>query len=75
MIAGDVVAVHIYDHVEDGDRAEEFIVYGRVVEVTDKEIVIDSWEYADFNKPYDTNEKRWGILRAAVISIKQLVET
>ena len=63
---GDIVAVTFSDHVEDGSEPIEFVVYGRVAAKTRLSLVVDCWEYLDAKTPYDSNEKRYTILRRVV---------
>ena len=71
---GQVVSIRFLDHCEDGSKPIEFIVYGRIGKVCKNCVCVDSWEYANTKQPYDTNEKRFTILRSAVLEVKRLVE-
>jgi hypothetical protein len=69
---GKVMAVRFWDHVEDGSEPIEFTVYGRVAKVTDQYICVDSWEYVDRDKGYDSNVKRFTILRSCVVQAREV---
>ena len=49
-----------------GSEPIEFVVYGRVAAKTRLSLVVDCWEYLDAKTPYDSNEKRYTILRRVV---------
>jgi uncharacterized protein YifN (PemK superfamily) len=63
---GDIVECRFDDHVEDAGDVLDFIVWGRVEQVTRTKLVILSWAYADGTSRNDCNEKRWCIVRKAV---------
>jgi len=64
---GKVMGVRFLDHVEDGSEPADFTVYGRVAKVTDQYVCIDSWVYTDRTKGYDSNVKRFTLLRSCVL--------
>lgn len=69
---GDIVEVDFYDHVEDGRRAMRFVVYGRVEEITDRLVTVQSWTHKRRRSKPDGNEKRYTIMRCACESITKL---
>lgn len=71
---GWIVAVEFSDHIERGSRCPRFVVYGRLAGISRTELMIDSWDYKDVGKPYDSiNETRHTIVRGAVHKITRLV--
>jgi len=66
------VAVVFDDHVEDFAQPLLFIVYGRLVEVQRKYLVIESWTYADIKVTRDSNVKFWTVLRSAIRNCYEL---
>lgn len=74
--AGDIVECEFLDHVEDGGDPIRFRVWGRVAVVKREHYEILSWTYADEkSEAGDHNEKRWTIVRAAVVRITKLIPT
>lgn len=70
--AGSIVAITFLDHAENSSDVLPFVVYGRLIEVTDTKLVLDSWEYLDQDVEHDENEKRFAIVRAAVVSVRTM---
>lgn len=72
---GDVVEIHFLDHVEDGERALRFIVWGRIDRVYKKSLRIVSWAHED---PKDTQgsehgtEKTFTIVKSAITKLSSL---
>ena len=73
--AGDVVECDFLDHVEDGEEALSFTVWGRIESVTRQRLIIVSWAYQDGVKRGDHNEKRWVIVRSAITAIYPLIRS
>ena len=71
---GKLMAIRFLDHVEDGSEPAEFIVYGRVAKVAEAYVCIDSWVYSDNDKPYDSNVKRFTLLRSCIVKAWGLKE-
>ncbi len=72
---GMIVSVEFSDHVEGASSSIRFITYGRVHSVKRKEIVIDSWAYADkARKKFDGNQTRVTIIRSCIYRMVRLVE-
>lgn len=72
---GQVVAVDFLDHVEDGCRPLPFTVYGRVVSVSRKALVIDSWAHRDKRtRRQPDNLTTFCILRSAILQVRRLKE-
>jgi len=69
---GQIVAVTFLDHSEDHSEPITFTVYGRAARNTRTHVCVDSWEYTDQEAPYDTNEKRFSIVRTAISGIEVL---
>jgi hypothetical protein len=63
---GIIVEVEFLDHVEDSDSPLTFTVFGRIVDVQRKFLVIESWTYSDPKTPKDSNNKTWVILRSTI---------
>ncbi len=64
---GQVVSVRFLDHVEEGPNAHEFVVHGRIVNVTKVSITIRCWEYA--SEPlcnHDANTVQYVLVRGAI---------
>jgi hypothetical protein len=70
---GHIVAVEFFDHVEGGNRAVRFVVYGRVTSITRREISVDCWGYADPKAGRDGNVTRYTIVRSAICKVTRLV--
>lgn len=69
-----IVAVTFLDHVESGKEAkpERFTVYGRLVAMTPKAIVVASWAYASQRRNCDHNSTTFTILRSCVEKLEML---
>ena len=65
---GSVLEVRFMDHVEDGHKLLPCTVWGRLIKVTSKALVVRSWE-ADGRH----NSKDWAIARSTVRSLHVLV--
>ena len=74
MKAGDVVAIQFLDHVESGHgaKAERFVVYGRVVKVDARAIIVASWAYSAVRRRCDHNTTTYTILRSCVEKVTRL---
>lgn len=68
MKANDIVAVTFLDHVESPkvSKAEKFTVFGRVIQVTAKAVIVASWAYANKRRKCDHNTTTYTILRSCV---------
>ena len=67
--------IHFLDHVEDGDKAMKFVVWGRVDRVGKKCLRIVSWGHEDpVNPPpcEEGTEKTFTIVRSAITNLKIL---
>lgn len=69
---GSLVTIHFVDHAEDSSHPIKFMVHGRIAKKNRKEIAIDCWEYANLRKPYDSNEKRFAVVRRCISDIYEL---
>lgn len=74
---GYVVEVHFLDHVEDGEGAMKFIVWGRVDRVSRRSLRIVSWAHEDPLDPVAQDcekgtEKTFTIVRSAITELKVL---
>ena len=69
---GSMMMLTFDDHVEDGSAPIRCVVVGRVAKVTKEYVCIDSWYMDDPDTPYDSNTKRFTILRKVVIKAKRL---
>jgi len=58
---GSAVEVHFMDHVEDGHKLLPCTVWGRLIKVTAKALVVRSWEAKGVH-----NSKDWAIARSTV---------
>lgn len=71
--AGDIVECEFLDHVEDGGDPLRFLVWGVLAVNSRKHYEIISWAHADKEvATIPTNEKRWTIVKAAVIRISKM---
>jgi len=71
--AGDIVECEFLDHVEDGGPPLRFLVWGVLAVNSRKHYEILSWANADSSIECNpSNEKRWTIVKAAVIRIVKL---
>lgn len=65
--------VEFLDHVEDGGEPYRFLVWGILAVNARKHYEILSWAHADHSiETTASNEKRWTIVKAAVIRITKL---
>lgn len=73
---GDVVKVVFLDHVESGKAAkpERFFVYGRVVSIDSRALVIGCWVYPSTRRKTDHNNLTFTILRSCISSVTHLEE-
>ena len=72
---GNIVEVHFLDHVEDGDKPLEFIVWGRVDRVRKLSLRIIAWAARDasiLEGCHAHTEKTFTIVRSAITKIKNL---
>lgn len=72
---GDIVEIHFLDHVQDGEDALEFKVYGEVAAITRTSIRVLAWAHADksqrdVREPY--NESSFVIVKRAILSVRKL---
>jgi hypothetical protein len=68
--AGDIVECEFLDHVEDGGEPYRFKVWGVLAVKGRTHLEIISWAHADPTVPVlPHNEKRWTIVRAAVVNL------
>ena len=74
MKRGDIVAVTFLDHVESPKeaKAERFTVYGRVVKVDARAVIIASWAYSARARRCDHNTTTYTILRSCIERIDRL---
>lgn len=71
--AGDIVECEFLDHVEDGGDPMRFLVWGVLAVNSRKHFEIISWAHADASiEILPSNEKRWTIVKAAVIRITKM---
>jgi hypothetical protein len=69
-----IVAVTFLDHVESGKEAkpERFTVYGRLVSVSARALVVASWAYASQRRVCDDNSTTYTILRSCIERVETL---
>jgi hypothetical protein len=68
--SGDIVECEFLDHVEDGGEPCRFKVWGVLAIKGRTHLEIISWAHADPTVPVlPHNEKRWTIVRAAVVNL------
>lgn len=71
--AGDIVECEFLDHVEDGGDPIRFLVWGVLAVNGRKHYEILSWANADPTLEQTAhNEKRWTIVKAAVLRITKM---
>lgn len=63
-----IVDIEFRDHVE-GAGALTFVVSGKIASVTEREICVDCWRYANPRRKYDGNVTRFTILRSTITKI------
>jgi len=63
---GSIVEVHFLDHVENGDKPYEFVVYGRVAHVDRRSITVECWTYSDTRERDKSNVTKYVILKSAI---------
>ena len=75
MKTNDLVAVTFLDHVESPkvSKAEKFTVFGRVIQVTSRSVVVGSWTYANKRRKCDHNTTTYTILRSCIEGFDILV--
>lgn len=74
--AGDIVECEFLDHVEDGGEPYRFLVWGVLAVNSRKHYEIVSWAHADPTvESQPSNEKRWTIVKAAVLRITRMIPT
>lgn len=70
---GDIVECEFLDHVEDGGPPLRFLVWGLLVVANRRHYEIISWANADPSvETLPSNEKRWTIVKAAVVRISKM---
>jgi hypothetical protein len=73
---GELVEVSFLDHVEDGDEAIEFTVWGRVDRTTRNSILIMAWAFASeveaAKNSNHENVKTFTIVRRAITALHKL---
>lgn len=73
---GAVVEITFLDHVEDGNDAIEFKVWGRIRYVTKRTVTVETWAYADKNDEGDdgsVNVKAFTIVKKAMTDLRFLI--
>ena len=68
----DLLLISFIDHSSGVDEAMEFIAIGRLVDINERRILIDSWAYADPDTPRDINVDRMSVVLGAVSRITLL---
>lgn len=71
-LIGMVVGVELLDHAEDACEPGRFHVYGVLSDVHDDYICVDCWVYSGEAQTYDSNVKRFVVLRGAIVSMWEL---
>jgi len=69
---GQIVEVEFLDHARNISKPIKFIAYGRLASITRTAICVDDWVYAGKPRKFDDNITRHTIVRAAIVSIRQL---
>ena len=71
--AGDIVECEFLDHVEDGGEPYRFVVWGKLAVKGRVHYEIISWAHSDPTVTvHPHNEKRWTIVRSAVLRIQKM---
>ena len=75
MKANDIVAVTFLDHVESPkvSKAEKFTVFGRVIQVTARSVIVGAWCYASKRRKCDHNTTTYTILRSCIEHVDILI--
>jgi hypothetical protein len=71
MKVNDTVAITFLDHVESskGAKAEKFTVFGRIINITKRSVIVASWAYANRRRKCDHNTTTYTILRSCIESV------
>lgn len=71
---GQLVAVEFIDHVQHSNEPLTFVVYGRLLQVDRRSLVVGCWCYAEPRKKFDHNVDRYTIVRSAITKITHLTD-
>jgi hypothetical protein len=72
---GDIVEIHFLDHCQDGEKALDFVVWGRVNQVYENSIRVASWAHKEMDcKEHGgaDNETTFTIVTSAISAINIL---
>tara|TARA_R110000851_G_scaffold83469_6_gene182309 strand:+ start:1093 stop:1332 length:240 start_codon:yes stop_codon:yes gene_type:complete len=75
MKVNDTVAITFLDHVESskGAKAEKFTVFGRIISITKRSVIVASWAYANRRRKCDHNTTTYTILRSCIENVDVLL--
>ena len=68
MKINDIVSITFFDHVEATkvSKAEKFTVFGRVIQITKRSVIVASWAYSNKRRKCDHNTTTYTILRSCI---------
>ena len=68
MKTNDIVAITFLDHVESskGAKAERFTVFGRLIRIDSRSVIVASWAYTAKRRKCDHNTTTYTILRSCI---------
>lgn len=70
---GDEVRIRFLDHVEDGQEAIDFTVWGRISLLTKRTIAVECWAYTDLEEQDKHNVKMFTIVKKAILALHVMV--
>lgn len=74
---GDIVEITFLDHAENSSDAIEFVVYGKVMNITRHAYILGSWIYTDdvarATDGNTDNENYFTIVKTAILKKRRLV--
>jgi oligoendopeptidase F len=73
--AGDVIRLTFWDHVQNSSNLLKCSVYGKVLKVGQKKVVVESWTcHAKDKATVETNSERFAIIRSTIVEYEILSE-
>lgn len=74
MRRNDIVSVTFLDHVESPKeaKAERFVVFGRLLRIDSRAVIVASWAYSAKARKCDHNTTTFTILRSCIERIELL---
>jgi hypothetical protein len=77
MKQNQIAAVTFLDHVEStkGAKAERFTVYGRLIKIDSRSLILAAWAYSAQRRKCDHNTTTYTILRSCIETVEILEPT